>query len=92
MAVGNSSALGELPDEMFQIIKAAGSALTPRLGRIAIPGRKVMETPHFLAGTSRGAVPHITQDTFARDTSIGAVYVALEDCKTPYSLPSSGPR
>ncbi|KAK0324575.1 hypothetical protein LTR82_004280 [Friedmanniomyces endolithicus] len=79
MAVGNSSALGELPDEMFQIIKAAGSALTPRLGRIAILGRKVMETPHFLAGTSRGAVPHITQDTFARDTSIGAVYVALED-------------
>ncbi|KAK0947807.1 hypothetical protein LTR29_000708 [Friedmanniomyces endolithicus] len=79
MAASKSSALGDLPDEMFNIIKAAGSVLVPRLGRLALPGRKIMETPHFLAGTSRGAVPHITQDTFARDTSIGGVYVALED-------------
>ncbi|KAK0356775.1 hypothetical protein LTR91_007589 [Friedmanniomyces endolithicus] len=79
MAASKSSALGDLPDEMFNIIKAAGSVLVPRLGRLALPGRKVTETPHFLAGTSRGAVPHITQDTFARDTSIGGVYVALED-------------
>ncbi|KAK1058019.1 hypothetical protein LTR12_000030 [Friedmanniomyces endolithicus] len=79
MAVSKPSTLGELPDEMFHIIKAAGSILVPRLGRLALPGRKVLETPHLLAITSRGAVPHITQDIFARDTSIGGVYVALED-------------
>ncbi|TKA81242.1 hypothetical protein B0A55_02372 [Friedmanniomyces simplex] len=80
MATSESSLLGELPDEMFSIIKTAGiTRLAPRLGRVALPGRKVIDTPHYLAITSRGAVPHLTQDTFARDTSISGVYVGLED-------------
>lgn len=70
----------QLPDEMFGIIEATGQGLAPRLGRLALPGRRVIDTPHYLGNTSRGVVPHITQDTFVRDTHINAVYVALEDC------------
>ena len=76
-----SSTIANLPDEMFTIIKDGASGLGARLGRLTLPGRRTMETPHYLAITSRGVVPHITQDTFKRDTSIGAVYVPLEDCK-----------
>jgi queuine tRNA-ribosyltransferase len=69
-----------LPDEMFTIIKSVSQGLGPRLGRLSIAGRKTFDTPHFLGITSRGVVPHLTQDTFAKDTSIGGVYVPLEDC------------
>lgn len=83
-AAGHSS-LSQLPDEMFIIIKAAAAAGMPRLGRLVLPGRTAIETPHYLASTSRGVVPHITQDNFAR-CGIDGVYVGLEDCKSPLSL------
>lgn len=72
--------LSQLPDEMFNIIKSTTHTLSPRLARLALPGRRILDTPHYLAITSRGVVPHITQDTFRRDTDINGVYVALEDC------------
>ena len=81
--------LSDLPPEMFSIIKQAANGLSPRLGRLALPGRKLLETPHYLAVTSRGAVPHITQDTFARDTHIAGVYTALEDCMSTGSNTSN---
>ncbi|KAK5137704.1 hypothetical protein LTR08_007275 [Meristemomyces frigidus] len=65
---------------MFTIIKAA-SGTGVRLGRLALPGRKPIATPHYLATTSRGVVPHLTQDTFVSATNINGVYVGLEDCK-----------
>lgn len=83
----NNGRLSQLPNEMFSIIKSAGQmknagiGLGPRLGRLALPNKRIVATPHYLANTSRGVVPHITQDTFSRDTDIGAVYVALEDCE-----------
>ena len=84
------SKLSQLPDEMFTIIKSAGYGVGARLGRLSLPGRKVIETPHYLGITSRGVVPHITQDTFTRDTSINGVYVGLEDCESkPSTLPQS---
>lgn len=74
--------LAQLPKEMFSTIVATRTShsMGPRLGRIALPSRQV-QTPHYLACTSRGVVPHITQDTFVRDTNITGVYVALEDCE-----------
>lgn len=82
---GNGHAkLDQLPPEMFSIIKSAGSH-GPRLGRLALPNKRIVATPHYLANTSRGVVPHITQDTFTRDTDISAVYVALEDCESVLS-------
>ncbi|KAF2705864.1 tRNA-guanine transglycosylase [Pleomassaria siparia CBS 279.74] len=72
--------LSQLPHEMleFALLKSSG-ALAPRLGRLSLPGRKTILTPGFLGNTSRGAVPHISQDNFRKTTSLLGVYVALED-------------
>ncbi|EMC93778.1 hypothetical protein BAUCODRAFT_75044 [Baudoinia panamericana UAMH 10762] len=74
---------------MFTVIKSASTGIGPRLGRLALPGKKVVHTPHYLGITSRGVIPHITQDTFARDASITGVYVGLEDFieRAPYQTP-----
>ena len=80
-----SEHFSQLPPEMFTIIKSNANSLGPRLGRLTLKGRNALDTPNYLGNTSRGAVPHITPDTMACDTSIFGVYVALEDCK---SLPS----
>lgn len=81
MDFAEAGKLAQLPDEMFSIIKSAQNGLGPRLGRLGIAGRKTLETPHYLAITSRGVVPHLSQDTFTRDTNINGVYVPLEDCE-----------
>ncbi|KAF2496765.1 tRNA-guanine transglycosylase [Lophium mytilinum] len=75
-----STTLSDLPPEMraFTILKTSAS-FGPRLGSLALPGRITLETPHYLGNTSRGAVSHISQDNFRKNTSIGGVYVALED-------------
>ena len=75
-----------LPDEMlsFNILKSAGpSTVSPRLGTLMVPRRKPVDTPHFIALTSRGAVPHLSQDTLRDNTSVKGVYLALEDCEAP---------
>ncbi|KAF2769746.1 tRNA-guanine transglycosylase [Teratosphaeria nubilosa] len=81
--------LTQLPDELFAIIQQTTARLGSRLGRLSIPGRHAVETPHYLAITSRGAVPHLTQDTFARSTGITSAYVGLEDFveKYPFDTP-----
>ncbi|KAK5164502.1 uncharacterized protein LTR77_009708 [Saxophila tyrrhenica] len=81
--------IAQLPEEMFTIIKSVGRATEPRLGRLHILGRDTLETPHYVATTSRGVVPHITQDLFARATGINGVYVPLEDFieKAPDKIP-----
>ncbi|KAI5365216.1 Putative tRNA-guanine(15) transglycosylase, queuine tRNA-ribosyltransferase accessory subunit QTRTD1 [Septoria linicola] len=92
-ANGNGKLDNQLPEEeMFHILRSTGTAATgtaARLGRLALPRRRILETPHYLANTSRGVVPHITQDTFVRDTDINGVYVALEDFieKGPKDVP-----
>ncbi|KAH7135355.1 tRNA-guanine(15) transglycosylase-like protein [Dendryphion nanum] len=70
----------KLPPEMldFTLLKTTG-ALAPRLGRLSIPGRKTILTPGFLANTSRGVIPHISQDNFRKTNTLNGVYVALED-------------
>jgi len=79
----------QLPEEMFSIVQATTTGIGARLGRLVLPGCKVIDTPHYLASTSRGVVPHITPDNFVRFTPINGVYVALEDCKSYPALPIS---
>lgn len=67
---------------MFNILKSSASTLSPRLGRLSLTGRNAIDTPHYLANTSRGLVPHLSQDNFAQESSISGVYVALEDCRS----------
>ncbi|KAI9744206.1 MAG: hypothetical protein M1818_002358 [Claussenomyces sp. TS43310] len=50
-----------------------------RLGRLKMSGRKSLETPNFLALSSRGVVPHITPDVMIKHTKFDGVYMALED-------------
>jgi queuine tRNA-ribosyltransferase len=73
--------LGQLPPEMleFTLLKTTG-ALGPRLGRLSLPGRKHILTPDFIGNTSRGVIPHVSQDNFGKSVDLGGVYVALEDC------------
>lgn len=52
-----------------------------RIGELLLPGRNAISTPHYIAVTSRGAVPHIAQDVFTDSTAIKGVHMALEDCK-----------
>jgi len=88
MASNDQSNVASLTNEMFTIIRAASSnSLGPRLGKLSLPGKRSIETPHYLAVTSRGVVPHLTQDNFAHHTDITGVYVGLEDCKSPPTLP-----
>lgn len=76
--------LDQLPAEMleFTLLKTSGS-LAPRLGRLSFPGRKSILTPAFIGNTSRGVIPHVSQDNFRSSAGVGGVYVALEDCRYP---------
>ena len=53
---------------------------SPRLGVVHFPHRTAISTPHYIGLTSRGTVPHLSQDMMRDHTSISGVYAALEDC------------
>ena len=53
----------------------------PRLGTMSMHGRDTIQTPHYFALSSRGAVPHISQDMMRDHTAITGIYSALEDCE-----------
>lgn len=64
----------------FSLLQPAPSVLAPRVGKFAVPGRKAIQTPHYVAITSRGSVPHLTHDVVRDHTTIGSLYFGLEDC------------
>lgn len=53
----------------------------PRLGTISMRSRSTIQTPHYFALSSRGAVPHLSQDMMRDHTAIMGIYSALEDCE-----------
>ncbi|KAM0475364.1 hypothetical protein ACHAPX_007118 [Trichoderma viride] len=66
--------------KIFELItSAAADGSAARLGKLALPGRKAIETPNFIAATSRGSLPHLTPDNFKRHTTVSGVYMALEE-------------
>ena len=52
-----------------------------RLGRLRFEDRTVIDTPYYIAVSSRGAVPHLSQDMMRSNTSIKGIYTAVEDCE-----------
>lgn len=80
--------LDQLPTEMleFALLKTT-SALAPRLGRLSLHGRKSILTPAFIGNTSRGVIPHVSQDNFRKHVDVNGVYIPLEDC-TYSSIPT----
>jgi len=85
MATATSNTLVQWPSELlfFTVLEPKLSIMGPRLGSIALKGRIPMQTPHYIALSSRGAVPHLSQDIMKKHTSITGVHVALEDCERP---------
>lgn len=82
MSTGASAQkLDQLPAEMleFTVLKAS-TWLAQRVGRLSVPGRNKILTPGFIGNTSRGVIPHISQDNFQKCVDLGGVYVPLEDC------------
>jgi len=55
--------------------------INARLGRLSIAERRDVETPNFLAVSSRGVIPHMTPDVISASSKIAGVHMALEDCK-----------
>lgn len=54
----------------------------PRGGCLTFQGRNPIDTPHYVAVSSRGAIPHLSQDMTRDNTSIRALYAAVEDSLT----------
>lgn len=66
----------------FEVLsKSEVDEVGPRLGRLSVKARTDLETPNFLAVSSRGVVPHISPDVVSSQTQIGGVHLALEDCE-----------
>jgi len=60
--------------------------VSARLGRLSIPERTDVETPNYLAVSSRGVIPHMTPDVIAASSKIAGIHMALEDCKLAMRL------
>lgn len=82
MESADSVSLGENQEGMlkFAVRHAASPECAARLGQLSMRGRTSISTPHFIATTSRGVIPHLSQDNLQRHTKISAVYLPLEDC------------
>ncbi|KAK3994711.1 putative queuine tRNA-ribosyltransferase [Cladorrhinum sp. PSN332] len=65
----------------FQVLKTAlkDAAATARPGRLSFPGRRPIETPNYIAVTSRGCLPHLTPDNVAKHIKSSGTYMSLED-------------
>ena len=65
----------------FVLDHGSGAISASRRGTLSIPGRHIVQTPHYVPATSRGIVPHIAQDLMEKRTSVLGVYMGLEDCE-----------
>jgi len=64
-------------------VQPSSSPDTARRGILQCPNRNALHTPHYIAVSSRGVVPHLTQDMIEKHTDIKGAYYALEDCEPP---------
>jgi hypothetical protein len=71
----------QLESPSFELLKSSNTVSNLRNGRLHFPGRQTINTPHYIAITSRGAVSHLSQDTMRDCTAIKGLYVGLEDCE-----------
>ena len=73
----------------FHLLRSHSDKDAPRLGRLTFQGRNPIQTPHYVAVSSRGAVPHLSQDMTRDNTSIRAIYAAVEDCELLVTFPEA---
>ncbi|KAI0157924.1 tRNA-guanine transglycosylase [Hypoxylon sp. FL1284] len=69
------------PDHVtFNVLRnVASDEGVQRTGQLAIPKRRCIGTPNFLALSSRGPIPHMTPDVISKHTQLNGSYLALED-------------
>ncbi|KIW07103.1 uncharacterized protein PV09_01981 [Verruconis gallopava] len=80
MNVNAAEKLSPEPEEMLAFtVESALQRSGPRLGTLACKGRIPISTPNYIPTTSRGVVPHLSQDNIARHTKIQSMYFGLED-------------
>lgn len=60
----------------FDILKTNEDA---RLGVLELNGIAI-QTPNFIAPSSRGCVPHVTPDNLLQILAVAGIYTAFEDC------------
>jgi queuine tRNA-ribosyltransferase accessory subunit len=77
-----TSDISLLPEEMLKFVLESSHHLpqSPRLGRLLSHGRPPIHTPHYVAATSRGVIPHLSHDVLQKHTDINSAYIGLEDC------------
>ncbi|KAJ5573791.1 uncharacterized protein N7459_008218 [Penicillium hispanicum] len=63
----------------FSVLGPAAPVLAPRVGTLALAGRKTISTPHHIPLTTRGAVSHIAHDVVRKETAFNSLYAGLED-------------
>ncbi|KAL8849584.1 MAG: hypothetical protein Q9221_005458 [Calogaya cf. arnoldii] len=63
----------------FEVRKTPHRDCGQRLGLLSLPGRQPINTPYYFAVSSRGCVPHLSQDMMKDNTGIKGIYAALED-------------
>lgn len=83
--VGKPSQTSKMRFEILKTVALDHGAA--RVGRLAFPrqrGRLPIDTPNFIAITSRGSVPHMTPDVVTQHTQLGGAYMALEDCESQH--------
>ena len=88
-SLSDASSLGQLPGAMLKFVPqhASTSECAARLGQMTVRGLRPFSTPQYIVPTSRGVIPHLSQDNLQRHTKISAVYVPLEDCTfAPFSV------
>ena len=79
---GHEGGMTTLDNLSFNIVGTHNSSASgPRLGRFSVEGRRPVETPSYIAITSRGLIPHLTPDNVKQCTLVPGIYLALEDCK-----------
>lgn len=79
MALEHAPSNGEMLTFTLRNSEIARAGL--RLGQLTLQGRSPIPTPTFIATTSRGVIPHVSQDVLCKLTDIPAVYLGLEDCE-----------
>jgi len=63
----------------FTILPSPASSIARR-ATLQVPSRNALQTPHYIAISSRGVLPHLTAD-MTKHTDVKGVYYALEDCE-----------
>ncbi|CAI7653550.1 unnamed protein product [Penicillium manginii] len=69
----------------FSVLSSSAPVMAPRVGKLALAGRKTLSTPHYIPLTSRGTVPHIAHDMLRKETALNSLYIGLEDFITKKS-------